>query len=291
MPGNILVCIKQILDTSIPLEISQNGNAVVQQDIDDPIWIINPVDIRSLGLALELKRQFDYRVTIITLGPDTSQSALTYCLARGTDSAIHLVCSNTDKPDAWAKAKIIWQTIQDHYFDIILCGDRSLDSHGGEFGPFIAELMNIPQITKVMDFSLDAGGSILARRYLDPVDREIVHCSVPVLMTITASGTSPIPCYVPIKKISQVNTSLMTRIPVSDYETEPNCRIINYSLPKPRPKKVSMPESSISATERMKFRLSGGPKRESTRVYEGAVNDSVGRIINFIREIGIIEEL
>ena len=75
---NIIVPIKQVPDTGIPLRMSDSS--IEEESIK---WVLNPYDEFALEEALRLKPLLGGQVLVITLGPERFKEALLNALALG----------------------------------------------------------------------------------------------------------------------------------------------------------------------------------------------------------------
>ena len=83
---NILVCIKQVPDTT-EIKIDKKTGTIIREGIRG---IINPSDKHAIEEALTLREKFSGKVTILTMGPPQSREALYEALAMGANEAILL---------------------------------------------------------------------------------------------------------------------------------------------------------------------------------------------------------
>src|SRR5450759_985922 len=156
----ILVCISNVPDTTTKIKFAE-GNASV--DTTGIQWVINPWDELSLTRALELKEVATNgikSVTVVHVGPATSEPTIRKALAIGADDAIRV---NADSSDAWYVALQIAEVAKKEQFDIILCGIESSDYNGSLVGGMISEFMNIPSLSAVSGIKIENGKPVLTR--------------------------------------------------------------------------------------------------------------------------------
>ena len=105
----ILVCISNVPDTTTKIKFAE-GNASI--DTTGIQWVINPWDELSLTRALELKDDAASgikSVTVIHVGPATSEPTIRKALAIGADDAIRV---NAISSDAWFVAAQIAEVVK-----------------------------------------------------------------------------------------------------------------------------------------------------------------------------------
>lgn len=79
---------------------------------------------------------------------------LAHCLARGADRVVHLLTDEQAHLDSFSVARVLSAEIGKRGFDLILCGDRTEDDGASEVGPVLADLLDIPQVTNVVNLKL-----------------------------------------------------------------------------------------------------------------------------------------
>jgi electron transfer flavoprotein beta subunit len=287
----VIVCVEQVMDTQVPLQIVEESNLVVQSE-PQPVYFMNPADRCGLEEAMNLKQGPSTEVIAITVGPACAEGVLRTCLARGADSGIHVRCSEGALANAWATATILAREIENHPYDLIICGDQSLDNGEGQVGPILAELLNLPQVTRVIALEIKASERrLVAKRWLERGAHEIVESPVPALITVMAVANEP--RYVSVNRHQLVSDTQIVRREVLDCEgnVELLCQIAGRDWPRPRPKKIAMPEATMSAADRMNFLMSGGRAQKGGGSFLGSTDKAVELVMEFLRERGFLERL
>ena len=81
---NILVCIKQVPDTT-EIKIDPVTNTLIRAGVPS---IVNPFDAYALEIAARIKDVTPgTKITLLSMGPDQAKAALKECLAVGGDKA------------------------------------------------------------------------------------------------------------------------------------------------------------------------------------------------------------
>ena len=182
---NILVCIKQVPDTT-EIRIDPVTHNLIRADVPS---IVNPYDAYALEMAVRLKEKQGGQVTVISMGPMQAQTALKTCLATGADKAF-LVCDKAFAgSDTLATGYILAKTVeylekQCTPFNLILCGKQAIDGDTAQVGPQLAENLNLPQITCVADQPEIINGELQVKKEAD-TGYELVASKLPVLLTVT----------------------------------------------------------------------------------------------------------
>jgi electron transfer flavoprotein beta subunit len=286
----VAVCLKQVLDTQLPMLI-EAGAGQVEQDSSVPIYRLDPIDQCGLELGMTLKKSCGAQVSVLTLGPDRAEEVLRYGLGRGADLATHLVCGETESWDAWSKAEALGQEITRQGCDLALCGGRSTDEGAGLLGPFMAENLDLPQVTSVIGLEIDPQARRLrAYRQLEHGDREIIECRLPALVCVSALAGRP--QYVSVQRLKECENKHIVRRQVSIPAStrQPACQVKEFTVPRLRPRKVPAPNPALTASGRMNFLMAGSQRqaKKESKIFEGPVDEAVRRVVDYLKEQGFI---
>jgi electron transfer flavoprotein beta subunit len=165
-------------------------------------------DKNALEEAVKLKEKLGGEVVVVTVGAMDAKLILREALAMGADRAYLLSDPSFEHSDTLATSYILAKGIKKlGSFDLILCGEASIDSYSGQIGPRLAERLDLPQVTYVRGLSID-GDTVIAERSLE--DRyEVVKAKIPVLLTVTKEINEPrIPSLMAIMKASKKEITL-----------------------------------------------------------------------------------
>ncbi|MEM2137317.1 MAG: electron transfer flavoprotein subunit beta/FixA family protein, partial [Candidatus Methanomethylicia archaeon] len=182
----IAVCIKQSIDV---------GQLKIDPKTLEPLISITPtkisdVDRNAIEEAIRIREKYGGRITAITLGGDKAREVLREALAMGVDNAIHIINDLGIDVDEYVVSEALSKVLMDKGpFQIILCGEMSIDRYTAQVGIRIAENLKIPCITYTRMIEVK-GEEILAERDLE--DRvETVKTKMPVLITVTREINTP----------------------------------------------------------------------------------------------------
>jgi electron transfer flavoprotein beta subunit len=292
----IIVCVKQVLDTGYSLDIDSEEGILRQIGLPrsrpGPVYCMNPDDNSALEEAMALKDAFGAEVVAVTLGPARAQSVLELCLARGADRAVHLECSSELELDAWATSQILSSEITQRGYDLVLCGNQSLDTYDGLVGPILAELLEIPQVTRSIKLELEAGNSrLIVHRLLERGGRHVVQCQLPALITLMEVANEP--PYISERRIRGVSKECIEKrtILASGESFQTRCKIKMITSPRPRPRRISGPDSGMSAAERMRAMMMGdtGSKKVERDIFQENPDAAGEKIISFLSDKGLLK--
>jgi len=288
----IIICIKQVLDTRVPLVV----NSSVMQKEPSPVYIMNPADRVALAKALEMKVSLaGGEITVITAGPARAEQVLRMALASGADEAIHLKDEVFEVSDAYTTALALSKVVKELGYTMILCGNRSLDIGAGQVPAFLAQLLGIPQVTGVMGLEIMSQGRVRLWRRLERGRRQVIECPLPALCAVDSSAGQP--RYVSEFALKQtvergILTLMLADIGLTQTDVGPQSsliRVVSLSPPKPRPKKIYIPDGSMSASQRMSYLLSSGlAKGKESNLLEGTADYLAKQVIEYLVKEGIL---
>jgi len=222
----ILVCISNVPDTTTKIRFA-GGNTSI--DTTGVQWVINPWDELSLTRALELKDDASSgvkSVTVVHVGPATSEPTIRKALAIGADDAVRV---NAESSDAYVVAAQIAEVVKKELFDIIICGIESSDYNGSVVGGMVSEFLGIPSVSAVSGIKIENGQPVLTRE----IDggKEVVTVPVP-FVAIVQKGIAKEPRIAAMRGIMMARTKPVKLIePIA---VESLTRIIEFEKPTPR---------------------------------------------------------
>ncbi|MGQ9631769.1 MAG: electron transfer flavoprotein subunit beta/FixA family protein [bacterium] len=183
---NIVVCVKRVPDTEAKIRIGKDGKTVNPEGAE---YTLNPYDEYAVEEALRIKeRSGGGRVTVISLGPGDSASAIRSALAMGVDGAI-LLRAEGHWGDASSTASALAEALKGMEFDLLLFGKQAVDDDDAQVGPRVAQILGIPCVTVVTKLEI-AGGRAIAERETE-TGKEVVEVSLPAAFTAEKGLNEP----------------------------------------------------------------------------------------------------
>ncbi len=142
-----LVCIKQVPDTTNIRIDPETGN-LIRQGVPT---ILNPYDAHSVAAAVEWKRKLGGRVTVISMGPPSTTSALRECIELGADRGILISDRRFSGADTLATSYTLYEAIRainaSDPIDLVLFGKQAIDGDTAQVGPGVSVRLGFPLIT------------------------------------------------------------------------------------------------------------------------------------------------
>ena len=176
----IVVLMKQVPNKDAVLRINKDATWIEEGDLT---FDVNESDAYALEEALRLKEKHEGEVVVCSVGPQRVKSVIKDALARGADRAIHVVSDGPGHLTPFATASILTETIRGEQADLILTGLQSDDYGYAQTGVILAELLNLPHATIVIE--VDASGeSLRVKRELENGWYQWYTMPRPALLTI-----------------------------------------------------------------------------------------------------------
>ena len=151
----IVVLVKDVPDTYGERTLNLE-TGLAERDKSDRV--IDEIVERGLEFAISFSEQNE-GTEVIALSMATEQSSATIrkALAMGADRAVLVVDEALHGADITLTAQVLAAALSHIGFDLIVAGDQSTDGVGGVIPAAIAELLDIPQLTRLasIELSLD----------------------------------------------------------------------------------------------------------------------------------------
>jgi len=281
----IVVCIKQVGYIYHPAAIDLSTGHI---DREKMVFMLNPYDEVAVEEGIKIKESFsDCELIMITAGSLETERALRYAFAMGGGRKDRMIRINYEGFDPWETSLVLAAVIRRLEFDLILCGKKAIDNNSSEVGTFIAELIDIPQVSGIVKLNLlPEARKAIVEKYLGKGDREEIECHLPALFTVEMGLNDPRYPSVPNRilaekmEVEEIDPiSLGFRIDREEGLT----RVKKFSPPRPKTKKIFTPDSSLSPFERLYLVMSGGAmKKEGSNIFEGTVDQLAENIVKFL---------
>jgi electron transfer flavoprotein beta subunit len=186
----IIVCLKPVPDPKAwdRLAMDPVTKTLIREGIPS---VINPLDKQALEAALAIKDVQGSEVVLLAMAPASTQPVLREALAMGADRAVLLSDQWFAGSDTLATSRVLAAAIERLApFDLICCGNFTLDGSTAQVPSQIAELLGIPNIMHVSHLELNAPRQMV-------VTQKIEHGYVklaaegPLLLSFTKEANKP----------------------------------------------------------------------------------------------------
>ena len=239
----ILVCVKQAVDVS-QLKVNPATRQLITVGAPRKM---SDFDKNALEEAIRIKEKLGGEVVTLTVGHEDAKAVLREGLAIGGDKAYCVNDLGLQGIDTGGTAYILAEMAKKMgEYDLVLCGDSSLDSFSGLVGPRLSEMLNLPQITSVRKITVD-GDAVIAERSLEDAS-EVVKAKMPALISVTREINQPrIPSLMNIMRASkkEIITWSLKDLNILTERVAPRIEIIDVLAPKMERKRVKVTGESV----------------------------------------------
>lgn len=187
---NIVVCVKQVPDPEQFSKITLDPvrGTIRREGIPS---VMNPLDKHAIEEALIVREKFGGKVTALSMGPTQAKETLQEALAMGVDEAVLLCDRALGGADSLATAYPIADAIKQlGAFDVIICGNETVDGATAQVGPQIAEFLEIPHVTHVSAIEFTSEKSWTVKRAIERGHLKIA-LELPALITVLKEINQP----------------------------------------------------------------------------------------------------
>ena len=251
---NIIVCAKQVIDVS-EMKIDSSTKKPILQGVPQKI---NDIDKNAMEEAIKIKDKQGGKITVLTVGTSDAKERIKELLAMGADEGV--LVTQPDKYDYHVISSLLSEAIKKiGSYDIIICGEASVDMFSGQVGPRVAGLLNIPQITYAQNLTVEKD-KVTSDRNMG--DKSVTtESNYPVLITVTKEINEPrLPSLMQI--LGAANK------PLNEWTADSLIKSINPMV------------ETID--------LKGVPMERKNIVYKDDIDESVGKLVESLAKEGVL---
>ena len=255
LPMNIVVCVKQVPDTKLSIEVDPDANSL---ESEGWAYMVNPYDKLALEEAVRIKeRDGKGEVVAVSMGTLSARKALRSCLTQGADRAI-LLCDQV-----------------------------------GPFIAEMLGIPSVTAVTEI-ETSQDNSKAVIQRK-IEKGNREVMETQLPTLLTIEAGHEpryQSLPSFIAgLRREIEILDSKALGLSTQEVGAKGSrTQVIRVSPPRPRPKKIFTPDSQLPAAERMRLILTGGIAEKKGDLLEGPPEDIASKLVSYLKQQKLLPE-
>lgn len=252
---NIIVCAKQVVDVA-EIKIDSSTKKPILAGIPQKI---SDMDKNALEEAIKIKEKHGGKITVVTVGTPDAKERMKELLAMGADEGV--LITQPSQADYHVIAHLLTNAIKKiGEYDLIICGEASIDMFSGQMGPLVAGLLNIPQITYAQTLTVEQN-KVTAEKNLGEKSVTI-ESSFPVLITVTKESNEPrLPSLMAI--LASSNKPI--------HEWTPDSIITEPLTPK------------VTTIE-----IKGIPIQRKNIIYQDDLDQSIGKLVDELAKVGVL---
>ncbi|MCL2699665.1 MAG: electron transfer flavoprotein subunit beta/FixA family protein [Defluviitaleaceae bacterium] len=183
---NIIVLIKEVPDME-RVRFDRERGVVDRASASAEI---NPFDLYALQAAADLKAEYGAYVTVVSMGPERCADSLQDAVARGADACVCVTDRRFGGADTYATSKTLAAAVARLDYDLILCGEKSVDGDTAQVGAGVAELLDIPHSYYVEKIDVGEGEVTLTTADICG-SKQQRRMKLPALVSVGRSIASP----------------------------------------------------------------------------------------------------
>lgn len=211
----IFVFVKQVPNTA-SVEFDPATGNLLRSGVES---IINPLDLKAIEVALQLKEKNGGRVTAVSMGPPQAGYVLKRALSMGCDEAVLLSDSLFGGADTLATGYVLASAVKKlGDYDVLVFGRHAQDAETAQTGAVVASALGIPISSYVSSAEMSDGKMVCQRSLTDKTER--VRITLPAAITINSDG--PTPRYAKLKDILSIDAKPFRVWDCSDLKCDPN---------------------------------------------------------------------
>jgi electron transfer flavoprotein beta subunit len=207
----VCVLVKQVLDTSVRLQVASNG---LEPLASGCLPVFNPYDEFALEAALLLREAAGKgEVVLASLCAESAEETLFHGLAMGADRAVAADWPGTGRPSLLQTGLLLAGLVRDIGPDLVFCGERAADDDAAQVGPIVAEALGWPGVCGVETAELAERGRSLRLRCSRGGDFHSVSCPLPAVASFLRGPQ--LPRYPSMAGIFSAKTKPVARVRVA----------------------------------------------------------------------------
>ncbi len=185
-----IVCIKPVPDPKhrASFTFDPKTSTLVRQGMNEAI---NPLDKNALEAALQLRDKQGGKVIVVSMAPPGSKGVLKEALAMGTDHLVLLSDPAFAGSDTLATAHILSSGIRKlGPFDVVLCGDYTIDGGTAQVSAQIAEFLGIPNVMHIRAIEVTPGNTLIVSSAIEQGAMKI-EVPTPAVLSVVKDINKP----------------------------------------------------------------------------------------------------
>ncbi|GEN33547.1 electron transfer flavoprotein subunit beta/FixA family protein [Aneurinibacillus danicus] len=287
----IAVCLKLIPDMDVP-EVVNAATGMLDED-----FIINRMDpgsIAALEMALRFKNKYDAFLTVIMIAPEDADYYLKEVKALGAERVCRIWHENLEMTDTHGKALVLSSFLQEINPAVVFFGSCSGDTGNRQLPAFVAEMLDMPQVTGVAADIKYTGNHLIAFRRLEKGAREKIKVQIPAVISV-GMESSGMP-YASLNHYVEALAYQIEEIPLHELgiaEDEISSwnvrtRLVSITPPSPVPQAIFTPDSNLDPLDRIRAIVSGGLEQKKGMMIEGDAEKLAEEAFQFLKGKGFV---
>ena len=137
-----------------------------------------------------LKKTVAQKQPLVSIGGKDNTDIIRKCFAMGIENGIHVDDPALDNADSSIYAKVLQKVYEKGDYDLVITGKQAQDTDSGQTGIILAEYLEVPCVSNVINIEVMDDRHIKASR-LGDTGTEIIELELPAVLTVSDSINEP----------------------------------------------------------------------------------------------------
>ena len=196
-----ILCLVKLVPDVENFRYDFEKNVLVRENVHQ---VLNPEDATALTAALAVREEFPgIRIETVTMAPRSAIAHLEDLVRRGVDRATLISDPLFVGSDTYGTSRILSRYIETQSYDAIFTGTHSLDGGTAHVPAQIAQMLDLPQMSQIVEIDGDSFGNGFA---VIDVDSEDAVCTfeidLPAVLSFAYSTKRKLP-YISYENLHQ----------------------------------------------------------------------------------------
>ncbi|MGK2877055.1 MAG: electron transfer flavoprotein subunit beta/FixA family protein [Solirubrobacterales bacterium] len=183
----IAVLVKEVPDAAVEKRLDSNTKRIDRSGEKN----LNPFDTHALEAAVQLKEGGApvEEIVAVTMGPDSSVRTLHKAVSLGANRSIQLTDDALAGSDVNATGYALAKVLESEAPDLVLLGQQSDDGENYTIGAVVADHLQFPSLTQVVDLKLE--GTTLTMKRQAEYGYDTVQVDLPAVISVGDALNEP----------------------------------------------------------------------------------------------------
>lgn len=183
----IAVLVKEVPDAAVEKRLDPNTKRIDRSGEKN----LNPFDTHALEAAVQLKEGGApvEEIVAVTMGPDSSVRTLHKAVSLGANRSIQLTDEALAGSDVNATGYALAKVLESESPDLVLLGQQSDDGENYTIGAVVADHLQFPSLTQVVDLKLE--GNTLTMKRQAEYGYDTVEVDLPAVISVGDALNEP----------------------------------------------------------------------------------------------------
>jgi electron transfer flavoprotein beta subunit len=183
----IAVLVKEVPDAAVEKRLDPNTKRIDRSGEKN----LNPFDTHALEAAVQLKEGGApvEEIVAVTMGPESSVRTLHKAVSLGANRSIQLTDEALAGSDVNATGYALAKVLESEAPDLVLLGQQSDDGENYTIGAVVADHLQFPSLTQVVDLKLE--GTTLTLKRQAEYGYDTVQVDLPAVLSVGDALNEP----------------------------------------------------------------------------------------------------